>query len=101
MITVIAHYRSNPEATDDVRRLLAQHARVSEAEPGCRAFRAHQDVDDPSRFALYEVYDDVDAFESHRRSTHFRANIEQTLVPLLQEREWRVYGPRLNCPGIQ
>ncbi|HEX6338356.1 MAG TPA: antibiotic biosynthesis monooxygenase family protein, partial [Jiangellaceae bacterium] len=64
-------------------------------EPGCQCFLVHQGTDDPTRFALYEVYDDLEAFEAHRESDHFRVNIEQTLVPLLLEREWRVYGPAI------
>jgi quinol monooxygenase YgiN len=35
VITVIAHYRTLPEAADEVRALLAQHARASSAESGC------------------------------------------------------------------
>lgn len=92
-LTVIAHYLTAPEAAEDVRRLLAQHARMSEAEPGCQCFLVHQSIDEPTRFALYEVYDDLEAFEAHRNSDHFRLNIEQTLVPLLLERQWRAYGP--------
>ena len=96
MITVIAHYRTQPGAADRVGLLLAQHAQASEAEPGCRCFRVHQGHDDESLFGLYEVYDNLEAFEAHRRSSHFRVNIEQTLVPLLLEREWRVYGPAFS-----
>jgi quinol monooxygenase YgiN len=95
VITVIAHYRTTPEAAEDVSRLLAQHARMSEAEPGCQCFLVHQSTDDAARFALYEVYDDLEAFEAHRNTAHFRVNIEQTLVPLLLERKWRVYGPAI------
>ena len=95
MITVIARYRTRPEVAEEVRALLARHARASHAEPGCIAFLAHQDSEDPARFALYETYDDDAAFAAHRESDHFRVNIEQTLVPMLVEREWRVYGAPL------
>src|SRR5262249_27626716 len=96
VITVIAHYRTRPEAADEVRALLARHSRASAAEAGCIEFRAHQDRDDPARFALIEAYDDEAAFAAHRRTDHFRMNIEQTLVPMLVEREWRVYGAPLT-----
>jgi quinol monooxygenase YgiN len=46
VITVIAHYRTTPEAAEDVSRLLAQHARMREAEPGCQCFLVHQSTDD-------------------------------------------------------
>lgn len=95
MITVIAHYRTTPEHADQVRDVLAVHSRASEAEPGCRRFSAHQAAEDPTRFALYEQYDDEAAFAAHRASEHFHVNIEQTVVPLLTERNWRAYAPAL------
>lgn len=58
-------------------------------------FRAHQDAEDPTCFVLYEEYVDAAAFEQHRRTSHFVANIQQTLVPQLLGREWRVYGAAL------
>ena len=100
MIAVIAHYRTRAEAAHEVRQLLARHSRTSEAEPGCQCFLAHQATDDATRFALYEVYDDLEAFRAHRDSAHFRTNIEQTLAPLLLERAWRVYGPALAPRGM-
>jgi autoinducer 2-degrading protein len=96
VITVIAHYRTHPDNAGEVRALLSQHSRASAAEAGCIQFLAHQDADDPARFALYETYVDEVAFAAHRRTEHFRVNIEQTLVPMLLEREWRAYGPPLN-----
>jgi quinol monooxygenase YgiN len=92
MITVIVHYRAHPGNAERVRAVLAKHARASEAEPGCLQFRAFQDAEDPERFALVEAYEDAAAFEAHRRSEHFRVNIEETIIPMLAEREWRLYG---------
>ena len=95
VITVIAHYQTRADSATTARDLLARHSKSSEAEPGCLQFLAHQDVDDPTRFALYEAYENLEAFETHRQTEHFRVNIEQTLAPLLTSREWRIYGPRL------
>jgi len=95
VITVVAHYRTHPEAADAVRELLARHSAASRAEAGCRRFDAHQDTADPSRFVLVEAYDDPAAFTAHRETEHFRLNIEQTLAPQLLERDWRTYGDPL------
>lgn len=92
MITVIAHYRTRPGTEAEVRAVLARHSVASNAEAGCIQFTAYQDAEDPSRFALFERYIDDAAFADHRRTEHFRINIEQTVVPMLEEREWRVYG---------
>jgi quinol monooxygenase YgiN len=40
-------------------------------EPGCARFDIHQDVNDPNRFYLYEVYKDDDAEEAHTKMPHF------------------------------
>ena len=41
-------------------------------EPGCLAFDVHQDVGTPTRFYLYEVYADEEAFEvGHRGAPHY------------------------------
>jgi quinol monooxygenase YgiN len=96
LITVIAHYRTSSDKADEVRALLARHSKASTEEPGCLEFTAVQDADDPTRFALYERYVDEAAFDAHRQTEHFRVNIEQTLVPLLVERNWRAYGPPLG-----
>ena len=95
MIVVIAHYRTSPDRVAEVRAVLADHSRASENEPGCISFSVHQDSEDPARFALFEAYEDEEAFQAHRRSRHFRDNITDKVAPLLLERTWRRYGPRL------
>jgi quinol monooxygenase YgiN len=95
MITVIAHYRVRPHAVEAGCALLARHAAVSRQEAGCAQFLAHQSALDPTRFALYEVYDSPEAFAEHRETKHFRTNIETELVPMLLERTWTIYGEPL------
>jgi len=96
MFTVIAAYRTVPEAAQAVADLLAHHAAMSEQEPGCRQFLAHRALDDPTRFFLYETYDSNEAFTAHRRTEHFRQNIEQTLAPLLIERDFHACSEPLR-----
>lgn len=92
MLIVVARYvvASGQEAT--VARLLQENAEASRAEPGCLEFSAYQLLDEPRRFLLYERYVSEEAFQEHRRSPHFKAIIEQQVVPLLDERVWsRMY----------
>ena len=95
MYTVIAAWRASPESVDEVRDLLAANARASRQEPGCLTFHAHQDLEDPARFVLYEVYRSRDDFLAHRETEHFRTYVEHRIAPLLVDREWRGYGPPL------
>ena len=96
MIVVIAHYRTLPENVDTIREVLTRHAAASEQEPGCVRFLAHQGLDDPTRFALYEAYTTREAFEEHRTSAHFRDNIEGIVAPLLVERTWSTFEAPLG-----
>jgi len=89
MVVVVASYRTRPEDAATVAAVLARHAVASQAEPGCLTFTAHQAVEDPTRFVLYEEYVDEEAFAVHRESAHFLANIEQLVAPLLVERTWQ------------
>ena len=41
-------------------------------EPGCFRFDINQDADVPTRFYLYEVYRDEEAFQAHLEAPHFK-----------------------------
>ncbi len=62
---------------------------------GCRQFDAHQGIDNPDEFAFVERYESQAAFAEHRRTPHFRRNVETELVALLTARSWTVFGPAL------
>jgi quinol monooxygenase YgiN len=94
MITVIAHDTAAAGAADAVRQLLARHASASRAEPGCLQFDAHQGIDNPDEFALMEPRV-ASRLAEHRRTPHFRRNVETELVALLTARSWTVFGPAL------
>ncbi len=42
-------------------------------EPGCHRFDVTAVEGDDGRFVLYELYDDAEAFEAHKRAPHFAA----------------------------
>ena len=46
-------------------------------EPSCYRFDIHQDEAIPTRFYLYEVYSDEEAFQYHLTTPHFLAWKEQ------------------------
>jgi quinol monooxygenase YgiN len=99
MITVIAHYTAAAGAADAVRQLLARHAAASRDEPGCLQFDAHQGIDNPDEFALVERYESQAAFAEHRRTPHFRRNVETELVALLTARSWNRMTTRYAVPN--
>lgn len=53
--------------------LIEENARASrETEPGCRQFDVCTDPARPGEVFLYELYDDLAAFEAHKETAHFR-----------------------------
>ena len=51
---------------------IVTNARASLAsESGCRQFDVCLDASDPTRFMLYELYDDDAAVQAHLQSAHF------------------------------
>ncbi len=49
-----------------VIKALHQHKALTHAEPGCLVFTVEQDVNDPTRFSVYEEFVDKAAFEHHQ-----------------------------------
>jgi quinol monooxygenase YgiN len=91
VLTVIALYKTRPDTADTVAAALAGHVAATREEPGCIQFVALRSRDEPSRFVLYEQYVDEDAFVAHRESRHFREYVDETIVPLLAERQFARY----------
>ncbi|MDW4548640.1 putative quinol monooxygenase [Defluviimonas sp. D31] len=54
------------EEADRVSGLLADHIRLTRAEPGCLRFEVLRSHADPCRFAVAETFRDRAAFDAHR-----------------------------------
>jgi len=63
-----------PEMRTEFEQALLHNARESVAyDEGCRRFDVSQDVSDPDRWILHEVYDAPESHAKHRQSSHFLA----------------------------
>ena len=72
IVLVLVTVRS--EMLDEFERALLHNARESVAhDPGCLRFDVCQQIDDPTRWVLHEVYDAPAAHAAHRQSAHFLA----------------------------
>jgi autoinducer 2-degrading protein len=52
-------------------------------EPDCQRFDVCRSVSDPAKFFIYEVYDDIAAFEAHTQMEHTKtaaAAISQMII---------------------
>jgi quinol monooxygenase YgiN len=94
---VVARYRTNPDAQDEVLALLDEMVRHSLAEPGCRGYRVHQGIEDPRVVVLYEEYDAEADFTAHCASDHFQTLVLGRIVPLLESRDVVRLGPRAGA----
>ncbi len=95
MITVIAHYTAASGAADAADNCSPGTRLPHAPSRACLQFDAHQGSDNPDEFALVERYESQAAFAEHRRTPHFRRNVETELVALLTARSWTAFGPAL------
>lgn len=69
---LVVDFQIKPEHADVFATAIAANAAASLAsEPGCRQFDVCRDPGDPTRFFLYERYDDEAAVQAHLRAPHF------------------------------
>ncbi len=71
---VLVIVRVRPESLGDFETALLHNAAQSVAlDPGCLRFDVSQDLEDPTRWVMHEVYDTPAAHAAHRQSVHFQA----------------------------
>jgi quinol monooxygenase YgiN len=71
MLVVHVHVHVKPEGVKAFREATLENAAASLAEPGVTRFDVIQQVDDPTRFVLVEVYRDVEAPARHKETPHY------------------------------
>jgi autoinducer 2-degrading protein len=81
--------RIKPENVEHFMARLLENARAAREEPGCRQFEVLVDPADRTKVLLFEVYDDLQAFEVHQQTPHFKKYLADA-VPLLASRERQV-----------
>ena len=93
MIVLAVTWKASPSKEAAVARLFAILQAESRREPGCRMYAAHQHLTDPTRFFVYEQYDDHAALDAHRASAHFRRYAAGELPRLGERVEGELYRP--------
>lgn len=72
MFVVTVRFAVEPGKTEEFLPLMLGNARTSLSdEPGCQRFDVCQHPETPGEVFLYEIYDDVDAFETHKTTPHY------------------------------
>ena len=93
MICLAVTFVVKPGHEDEAIALFAKLTQHSVAEPGCRMYLAHRSTTDPSRFFLYEQYDDQPALDAHRAAPHFEKYAKGGLFAIIESRTPELYVP--------
>lgn len=73
MFVVIANIQVKPECVEAFRAACVANSQGSLQEPGCLRFDVLQQHDDPTRFALFEIYRTPEGFAAHKDTAHYAA----------------------------
>jgi quinol monooxygenase YgiN len=89
IVHVYVHVK--PEHIEAFKQASMENAANSRGEPGIARFDVVQQADDPSRFALLEVYRDADAPAKHRETAHYHAWIAKVADMMAEPRTRTIY----------
>ena len=81
---LFAEFTALPGQEETVAELLDRLADDVRREPGCIEFAPYRLSDEPSRFFVYEVYRDDDAFTAHINAP-YGSEFNARLAPLIVE----------------
>ncbi|MSU51055.1 MAG: antibiotic biosynthesis monooxygenase [Opitutus sp.] len=82
MLIVHVHVQVKPEHVAAFTTATLANARASAQEPGIARFDVVQQIDDPTRFVLIEVYRTPTAPAAHKETAHY-ATWRDTVAPMM------------------
>lgn len=71
MITTVCNVHVTDDGIEAFKAASLANAEASRKEPGITRFDLLQQVDDPTRFILYEQYVDEAATQAHKQTAHY------------------------------
>lgn len=87
MYIVHVHVHVKPEDVDDFVEATIENARNSVREPGIARFDFIQDLDDPTKFVLIEVYRTPDDPAAHKETAHYNIWREKVANMMAEPRQ--------------
>ena len=84
MNIVLVHVHVKPEMVDAFKQATIENANQSAKEEGVERFDVIQQVDDPTRFILVEVYKSDRASTAHKETAHY-AKWRDTVAEMMAE----------------
>lgn len=71
MYIACIHVEVNPLHREEFISATLENAKNTLKEPGNLRFDIIQNMDDPNKFMIYEVYRDVEGMVDHKKTTHY------------------------------
>jgi quinol monooxygenase YgiN len=96
MVIVHVHVHVKPESVEAFREASIENARLSNGEPGIAGFDVIQQVGDPSRFVLVEVYRSQEATAAHKETAHYQKWRDTVAEMMAEPRSSVKYEPVLT-----
>jgi autoinducer 2-degrading protein len=97
MVVTCVHVLVKRENIDDFIDATRKNHKESVKEPGNLRFDVLQDLDDPSRFLIYEAYESDEAASEHKKTPHYLAWRETVADWMDQPRKGIKH--RVICPS--
>lgn len=71
MLIVHVHVSVKPDCIEAFKQATVENASASVQEPGIARFDVIQQMDDPAKFILVEVYRSPEAAAAHKETAHY------------------------------
>ncbi|MCG8697475.1 MAG: antibiotic biosynthesis monooxygenase [Bacteroidales bacterium] len=87
MIVTYVHVWVKPEFINEFMEASMANQKESVNEPGNLRFDFSQDIEDPSKFILYEAYENEEAAKNHKETAHYLKWKERVANMMAKPRE--------------
>jgi len=86
MLIVHVHVKVKPDYIDKFKKVSIENAENSIKEDGVARFDVLQELNDPSRFVLNEVYKAKEAPSAHKQTDHYKKWKEEVEMMMAEPR---------------
>jgi quinol monooxygenase YgiN len=91
MRAILAYLTAKPGREAEFKeQMMAQARRCLANEPGCLQFDVAQDLNNPARLVMLEVYKDEAAVKAHQESQHFK-DFRPVISELVADRRIEIF----------
>ncbi len=97
MIVICVFAKVKPDSVEAFKAATIENARNSVQEPGIARFDVIQQVEDPTRFQLFEAYHSAEAVVAHRSTRHYEV-WRDTVADMMAEARTRTESSSLFPP---